>query len=93
MLPWVSQVQPSLFDLAVDNIDMLSIYSRVKKTRPNLWVLWAINNVIQKLSSSILKKYQYPFERPLKAFCSINLGEAQDQRLQLFEPEASFVIA
>jgi hypothetical protein len=36
---------------------------------------------------------KYPFEQPLKAFWLINLGEAQDQRLQLFEPKASFVIA
>jgi hypothetical protein len=36
---------------------------------------------------------RYPFERPLQAFGHINLGEAQDQRLQLFEPQASFVIA
>jgi hypothetical protein len=36
---------------------------------------------------------RYPFERPLKAFWLIKLGEAQDQRLQLSEPQASFVIA
>jgi len=34
-----------------------------------------------------------PFERPLPAFWLIKLGEATDQRLQLFEPTASFVIA
>jgi hypothetical protein len=34
-----------------------------------------------------------PFERPLPAFWLIKLGEATDQRLQLFEPAASFVIA
>jgi hypothetical protein len=39
----------------------------------------------------LLKKY--PFERPLKAFGLIKLGEDSDQRLQLFEPKASFVIA
>jgi hypothetical protein len=35
----------------------------------------------------------YPFERSLKGVSHIKLGEAQDQRLQLFEPKASFVIA
>jgi hypothetical protein len=33
------------------------------------------------------------FERPLQVFWLIKLGEAEDQRLQLFEPQASFVIA
>ena len=32
---------------------------------------------------------RYPFEMTLKAFWQTNLGEAKDQRLQLFEPKAS----
>ena len=28
-----------------------------------------------------------PFERSLRRFLAINLGEAEDQRFQLFEPE------
>jgi len=34
-----------------------------------------------------------PVARLLKAFWQINLGKVQDKRLQVFEPQASFVIA
>jgi hypothetical protein len=46
---------------------------------------------IMTIATCVAQKH--PFERPLKAFWLINLGEAQDQRLQVFEPQASFVIA
>jgi hypothetical protein len=36
---------------------------------------------------------KHPFEQLLKVFWRIKLGDAEDQRLQLFEPQASFVIA
>jgi hypothetical protein len=47
---------------------------------------------IKFIINSLLPK-RNPFERPLKAFWLINLGEVKDQRLQVPEPQASFVIA
>jgi hypothetical protein len=49
--------------------------------------------IFERTGSYSLLPKKYPFERTLKAFWSANQGDAQDQRLRVFEPQASFVIA